>query len=305
MQRLDVGGYLTRLGLPDPGRPSVAALFDLHRAHVERVPYENLEIHLGSPTTVDPVESAERIVRRRRGGYCFHLNGAFAALLSALGYRVRWHVGGVRNSLAEPIATASGNHLALTVHGLVTPDCPDGVWFVDVGLGDALHEPLPLRPGTFRQGPFGYALDRSSAVPFGWRFDHDPSGSFAGMDFAPGAAGPRDFAATHVRLSTSPDSPFVRTVAVQRRDVSGVDTLRGRVLIRQEGSPASPGAPGSPDGGAVRREEELTSSASWYAALADVFGLTLDDVPVARRRALWERVCRAHEAWAQTRRVSA
>lgn len=295
MSRLDVRGYLSRLGLPDPGRPSVTALFDLHRAHVERVPYENLEIHLGRPTTVDPYESAERIARRRRGGYCFHLNGAFATLLAALGYRVRWHVGGVQNGPADP-AGASGNHLALTVHGLVTEESPDGVWFVDAGLGDALHEPLPLRPGVFRQGPFSYALDRSAAVPFGWRFDHDPTGSFAGMDFAPGAAGPEDFAATHIRLSTSPDSPFVRTVAVQRRDASGVDTLRGRVLSRIEGSAEC---------GMVRREEELTDPASWFGALADVFGLTLQDVPEDRRRALWERVGRAHEAWAATRPVSA
>jgi arylamine N-acetyltransferase len=292
----DVDGYLARLGLPEPGRPSVAALFALHRAHVERVPYENLEIQLGCPTTVDPYESAERIVRRRRGGYCFHLNGAFAALLSALGYRVRWHVGGVQGSPDHPAPGASGNHLALTVHGLIAEECPDGVWFVDVGLGDALHEPLPLRPGVFRQGPFTFALDRSSVVPFGWRFDHDPSGSFVGMDFAPGPAGPEDFAAMHMQLSTSPDSKFVRALAVQRRDASGLDALRGRVLIRVEGSA---------DAGAVRREEELTTAASWHAALADVFGLTLDDVPADRRRSLWERVSRAHDAWAATRRVSA
>jgi len=293
---VDVPGYLARLGLPDPGQPSVTALFALHRAHVERVPYENLEIQLNCPTTVDGDESVERIVRRRRGGYCYHLNGAFAALLSALGYRVRWHVGGVQNSLDDPAPGATGNHLALTVHGLAAPESPDGVWFVDVGLGDALYEPLPLRPGVFRQGPFTFALDRSSAVPFGWRFDHDPSGSFAGMDFAPGPAGPQDFTATHVRLSTAPDSPFVRTVVVQRRDASGVDTLRGRVLIREEG-------PG--DGGAGRREEELTSDSSWYAALADVFGLMLDDVPAHRRGQLWERVCRAHAEWTAARRVSA
>jgi N-hydroxyarylamine O-acetyltransferase len=292
---LDVDGYLARLGLPDPGRPSVAALVALHRAHVERVPYENLEIQLGCPTTVDPYQSAERIVRRNRGGHCFHLNGAFAALLSALGYRVRWHVGGVQNTVDQP-AAASGNHLALTVHGLTAQECPDGVWFVDVGLGDALHEPVPLRPGVFRQGPFTYRLDRSSVVPFGWRFEHDPSGSFAGMDFAPESAGPEDFAANHLHLSTSPESPFVRILAVQRRDASGVDILRGRVLIRVEGSA---------DGGVVRREEELTSAASWHAALADVFGLTLDDVPADRLRALWERVCQTHEAWAASRRVPA
>ena len=279
MSGVDVRGYLSMLEVTDPGPPSVAALFALHRAHAERVPYENVEIQLGRPTTVDPYESVERIVRRRRGGYCFHLNGAFATLLDALGYRVRWHLAWVES--------ASVNHLALTVHGLACEECPDGVWFVDVGLGDGLHEPLPLRPGVFGQGPFTYALDRSSVVPFGWRFDHDPSGSFARMDFAPASAVPADFAEHHVRLSTSPDSPFVRTLTVQRRDANGVDVLRGRVLTRLSGEAE----------GVVRRDDELTTAASWYGALADVFGLTLDDVPAESRQALWSRVSQAHEAW--------
>jgi N-hydroxyarylamine O-acetyltransferase len=279
MSGVDVRGYLSRLGVTDPGPPSVAALFALHRAHAERVPYENLEIQLGRPTTVDPYESVERIVQRRRGGYCFHLNGAFATLLDALGYRVRWHLAWVES--------ASVNHLALTVHGLACEECPDGVWFADVGLGDGLHEPLPLRPCVYRQGPFTYALDRSSLVPFGWRFDHDPSGSFARMDFAPASAGPADFAEHHVRLSTSPESPFVRTLTVQRRDAEGVDILRGRVLTRLSGSAE----------GLARQDEDLATPASWYAALAEVFGLTLDDVPAEARQALWERVDQAHEAW--------
>lgn len=299
--RLDIRGYLSRLGLPedpaglgladDRADSAVAALFALHRAHAERVPYENLEIQLGAATTLDPFESAERIVRRRRGGYCYHLNGAFATLLSALGYRVRWHVGGAQTHRDDP-PRVDGGHLALTVHGLVTPACPDGVWLVDVGLGDALYEPLPLRPGTFRQEPFIFTLDRSTVVPFGWRFHHDPVGSFVRMDFAPAAAGPADFRAKHAEQSTSPDSPFVRRVVVQRRDLTGVDNLRGRILSRIEGAART---------AAVFREEELTSAAGWYEALADVFGLTLDDIAPQQRQALWQRVCRAHEAWLRAR----
>src|SRR5689334_23266640 len=79
---IDIPGYLRRLRLGHlEGRaPSVEGLHLLHRAHAELVPYENVEIWLGRPTTVDPAESVSRILRGR-GGYCFHLNGAFSALL--------------------------------------------------------------------------------------------------------------------------------------------------------------------------------------------------------------------------------
>jgi N-hydroxyarylamine O-acetyltransferase len=76
--------YLARLGL-EREPPSVDALARIQRAHVERVPYETLWIHLGERWTVEPVASAERIARRRRGGYCFHLNGALSDLLRDLG----------------------------------------------------------------------------------------------------------------------------------------------------------------------------------------------------------------------------
>ena len=87
-------GYLARLGV-EHEPPSIDGLFRLHRAQVEHVPYETTWIHLGERWSVDPLESARRIVEQRRGGYCFHLNGAFSELLAALGYDVHRHVGGV------------------------------------------------------------------------------------------------------------------------------------------------------------------------------------------------------------------
>ncbi|MEU8820465.1 arylamine N-acetyltransferase [Actinoplanes sp. NPDC048796] len=142
-------------------RPGVEELGELHRAHAERVPYENLEIWLGRPTTVDPAESVKRITRGR-GGYCYHLNGAFSALLHALGYQVSRHVGGVQ-SLSGRAAGADGNHLVLTVSGLPSAEAPDGRWLVDLGMGDGLHGPLPLVEGAHRQGPFTYGLRPSEA----------------------------------------------------------------------------------------------------------------------------------------------
>lgn len=279
---IEVDAYLARLGLARPGPPSVAGLFALHRAHVARVAYENLEIQLGRPTTVDPHESAARVLRGR-GGYCYHLNGALSVLLRALGYEVRWHVGGVQpHTAAEPVG-ATANHLALTVHGLPAPECPDGVWLVDAGLGDGPYEPLPLRPGAYRQDPFAYGLARSTAVPGGWRFTHDPLGAFTGMDFAWPAAGPAAFADKHAHLSTSPESGFVQKPVAIRRDAGGADLLRGCVLARVDA------------GG--RHEQQIDTATDWFAALADVFGLTLEDVDTDERVELWRRTRAAFEAW--------
>jgi arylamine N-acetyltransferase len=278
MSEIDVYRYLARLGLSDPGPPSVDGLRLLHRAQVERIPYENLDIQLGRLTAIDPVSSF-RQVSAGRGGYCFHLNGAFALLLSALGYVVRWHRGGVQGRADPQPVGAIGNHLALTVHGLPDPSNPEGMWFVDAGLGDGLHEPLPLRAGHYRDGPFQFALVPSSREFLGWRFEHDPAGSFTGMDFRADVAGVADFQARHQWLSTSPDSGFVRAACVQRRDATGADVLRGRVLTRV------------PSG----RSVELTTPADYFAALADVFGLV---VPEDDRAPLWHRISAAHEAWA-------
>jgi N-hydroxyarylamine O-acetyltransferase len=284
MPRVDVAAYLERLRLRYPGGPSAEALHALHRAHVEWIAYEALEIQLGRPTTVDPHDSAARILGRHRGGYCFHLNGAFSLLLEALGYDVVWHRAGVQNhSEPAPIGAEIANHLALTVHGLPSEESPSGDWLVDVGLGDALHEPLPLREGDYVQGPFRYGLRRSQVEPGGWRFEHDRHGSFAGMDFRPQRATQDDFRARHMHLSTSPESGFVRTCSVQRRDAGGVDALTGCVLSRLDGDGRAPVTVDDRD--------------DWFAVLRDVFDLPLNDVDAAARAALWTRVRAAHEAW--------
>jgi N-hydroxyarylamine O-acetyltransferase len=282
--RLDLAGYLRRLDLAeDPGPPSPEGLRALHAAHVERIPYEGIEIQLGRPTTIDPHDSAERIVARHRGGYCYHLNGAFSLLLANLGYDVTWHRAGVQgHSEPDPVG-AVGNHLALTVENLPEDSCPHGVWLVDAGLGDALHEPLPLATGRYRQGPFVYELRPSTVERGGWRFEHDPAGSFVGMDFRPARATTDDFEERHRFLSGSPDSQFVRTCSVQRRDADGVDKLTGCVLGRV--------------GHGEHTRRTLDTATDWFEALGDVFDLPLTDLTESERQALWARVRNAHEAW--------
>ncbi|MEV0234545.1 arylamine N-acetyltransferase [Nonomuraea sp. NPDC050786] len=278
---MNTAGYLSRLGLPHLINAPTSAdnLRALHIAHIEKVSYEALEIWLGRTTTVDPVESAERIIRGR-GGYCYHLNGAFSELLRALGYDVTRHVGGIQGRGGEPGITA--NHLVLTVRGLPSEDNPGGEWLADVGLGDGLHAPLPLIAGTYRQGPFEFVLRPSEVAAGGWRFEHDPAGSFQGMDFDPAPTDMSAFVEMHRQLTTSPTSGFVRTAAILRRDAYGADILRGLVLSRL--------------GGSVH-PVTLDSAPDYYAALADIFLLPLDDVSPEDKEKLWRKVNDAHEAW--------
>ncbi len=259
----------------------MAGLFALQRAHVERVPYETIPIWLGRSTTVDPAESARRIVAGR-GGYCFHLNGALSALLASLGYSVTRHYGGVQGSAADA-AGARGNHLVLTVDGLPTDDNPSGEWLVDAGLGDAIHSPLPLVEGVYDQGPFTYRLRPSEAEPGGWRLDHDPRGSFVGMDFRKAPTEMTAFESEHERLSTSPESGFVRVFSIQRRDSTGVDAMRGLVLTRIGNASTST---------TLDREDD------YFAALADVFDLHLT---TEEQSILWPKLVDGHEKWLATR----
>jgi N-hydroxyarylamine O-acetyltransferase len=278
--------YLARLGL-DAEPPSVEALFRLHRSHVEHVAYETLWIHLGERWGIGEGESVARIATRQRGGYCYHLNGAFGGLLQSLGYDVSRHVGGVHGP-AGPSEDSMTNHLVLTVHGLPTDTNPDGNWYVDAGLGDGLHEPIPLLSGEYRQGPFTLVLDETPGAVGDWHLTHDPAGSFSGMSWRSPAVGMDAFAERHAWLSTSPDSGFVRVFTAQRRDASGVDILRGQTLKRV-GDGAS--------------EQTLTTRAELADVLGDLFGLDVSPVTDAAWDALWARVHATHLAWESSRRA--
>ena len=153
------------------------ALSRLHRAHVELVPYETLWIHSGDQWDIDPLSSATRVALRGRGGYCFQLNGAFSELLADLGYDVTRHVGGVHGS-DGPTVDALTNHLVLTVSSLPSAGNELGVWYADVGLGDALQDTVPLEAATFRQGPFTLSLERTDDGVGDWHLTHDPLGTF-------------------------------------------------------------------------------------------------------------------------------
>jgi N-hydroxyarylamine O-acetyltransferase len=278
------GAYLARLGL-DPEPPSAAALFRLHRAHVERVPYETVWIHLGERWGVGVADSYDRIANHGRGGYCFHLNGAFSELLRSLGYDVVRHVGGVHGP-DGPTGDEMTNHLVLTVHDLPDETNPAGDWYVDVGLGDALHDALPLRAGAYDQHPFHLSLDVVPTDGVGdWHLTHDPDGGFTGMSWHSAPTELDAFADRNEWLSTSADSGFVQVMTVQRRDATGIDVLRGLSLQRI---------------GTGAHRTTVASAAELTAVLHDLFGLRLDAQQRHALDARWPQLLDAQRAWEAT-----
>src|SRR5260370_40886659 len=85
---LNVPAYIRRINYAGPTAPTPETLREIHRAHLLSVPFENLDIHLGRTIVCDGDGFLHKIVNERRGGFCYELNGAFAALLRALGFQV-------------------------------------------------------------------------------------------------------------------------------------------------------------------------------------------------------------------------
>lgn len=150
MTKEEIKAYLNRIGIPEIQSPTLSYLVELHKAHVKHLSWQTLDIFARKPAAIGFQESVQLILHGR-SGYCFHLNGAFSALLYSLGYKVSLHRAGVQPLGAEP--RINSFHLGLTVN-LLNEQQEDEVWIVDVGLGDMPYEPLPLRMGTYEQALF-------------------------------------------------------------------------------------------------------------------------------------------------------
>jgi N-hydroxyarylamine O-acetyltransferase len=118
--------------------------------------------------TLNPAAMFTKLVDARRGGWCYEMNGTLGQVLTAMGFAVRYVSGAVHRATRGEAAI--GNHLVL----IVTLDRP---WIVDVGFGDGFIEPLPLEPGSYRQGFLEY---RVSCDGTWWRVDnHEYGGATA------------------------------------------------------------------------------------------------------------------------------
>ncbi|GAA2117104.1 arylamine N-acetyltransferase family protein [Nocardioides bigeumensis] len=195
----DHKAYLGRLGFDTPPPATLESLVALHRAHLDAVPYENLDIMLGRPASTEPADVVARLGRGGRAGYCFHQNGALGSLLVALGYDVDRRHGHVWTDPGHRFDT-SLNHLVLLVRRLPTDDHLSGTWWPDVGLGEGFRDPVPLTAGQVRDPSLDFEV--MEVTDEGWSFR-------GGVDTVRGCV------ATHVGLDGD-----------STRDLSGFDEWR-------------------------------------------------------------------------------
>jgi N-hydroxyarylamine O-acetyltransferase len=255
-----LAAYLARIAAPRPPVLDAGALRDLHRAHLMAAPFENLSIHLGEPISLDEADLIDKIVGRRRGGFCYELNGAFACLLERLGARVRRvaaRVYGGDGEIGPPF-----DHLALVVR------LPDGTgpWLADVGFGSHSSYPLLADARTGQDDPGGqFLLTDTPDGDIDVVKDGQPQYRIEMRERALD-----DFVPTCWWQATSPRSHFTTSVVCSRLTGDGRISISGRRLIRTEAG--------------QRTEEDLGDDQAVLAAYRHHFGIELDSVPETTAR---------------------
>jgi N-hydroxyarylamine O-acetyltransferase len=272
MTSAQVDAYLRRLGSPRPRQPTSEALRELHLRHLRTVPFENLSVHLGEEVTLDETRLLAKVTEGRRGGFCYELNGAFGALLAALGYEVDLLAGRVHDD--EGRLGIPYDHLALRVR---TVD--GGTWLADVGFGAHSHWPLAYAERGKQDDPAGtFQVVEAGPDPAGVRgADMQGAGDLDvvrdgkpqyRLETRPRALG--DFLAGAWWHSTSPLSHFTRSlVCSQVTEDGGRITLSGRKLKRTAG-----------DGACETRELETDEEV--LTVYRECFGIELGSVPTVR-----------------------
>ena len=268
---MNLEDYFARIHYHDEPAVDLQTLQALHRAHLLTIPYENLDIHLGRPLTMDLAHIYNKIVHQRRGGWCYEMNGLFAWVLREIGFDVEMlasRVGGPALGNEEDY-----DHLILKVQ-------LDEPWLVDVGFGNGIIDPIPLKEGIVRQGFLDVRLERDGN---GWLFhNHEFGASVFGFMMQPRKY--TDFAARCRYLQTSPESGFVRSTVCHRYSVDGILSLRGAVLR-------------SIVDGEIE-EQVIEHQDEYVQVLHQLFDLDFDGI-----EALWPRVWQRHLEWVESEKA--
>ncbi|PYX65937.1 MAG: acetyltransferase [Acidobacteria bacterium] len=249
---MNVAAYLGRIGYKGKVSTTIETLRGLHRAHLLSVPFENLDISLGRQILCNEDAFLRKIVERHRGGFCYEMNGAFAALLRTIGFEVTLLSARVPNE--DGSYGPEFDHLALRVD-LDTP------WLADVGFGDSFLDPLRLETGVeqtqagriFRiLGSDGSLHIERAEVAGSWEKQYS---------FTLQPRRIEDFAAMCHYHQTSPDSHFTRKRLCTIATPEGRITLSDmKLIVTRDG---------------IKEERKLESEEEVQAVLMQTFEVTL------------------------------
>ncbi len=146
---LDLNGYFDRINYGGPAAPNLEVLQALMTAHTRSIPFENLDPLMGVPVDdLSPQALSDKLVSRRRGGYCYEQNGLMGYVLAEIGFRVRRLAGRVVWMLPPDTPPGAQTHTVLAV----TFPGSQGSFLVDVGFGgQTLTSPIRLQTGNAQQ----------------------------------------------------------------------------------------------------------------------------------------------------------
>ncbi|MFC0600477.1 arylamine N-acetyltransferase family protein [Streptomyces palmae] len=279
--QLDLDAYLARISWSGERRADADTLRSLHRAHLRGIPFENVQALLGSAPSLALPDLEAKLVRGRRGGYCFEHNTLFAAVLEAFGFGV--------TRLAARVRVGGGSAIRPRTHMLLLVEVAGedgGSYLADVGFGavGGLYEAIPLVPETeARDGVRRHRLLREPhhGLEDLWVLQAFQDGEWADQyAFNREPYEPADFEVINWHIATNPRSPFSHTLYAQRTTAETHLALSGRTLVetyadgtREERSLAEE------PGGAVDTEEAIR-------LLSEEFGIELPPgtrLPAARR----------------------
>jgi N-hydroxyarylamine O-acetyltransferase len=250
---LDTTAYLRRINYSGPLEQTAETLRQLQVAHMLAVPFENLSIHTAEPIVLNDASLFEKIVLRRRGGFCYELNGLFAALLRSLGFDVQMLSAGVANGKGE--WGPEFDHMTLLVN-------LEQRWLADVGFGDSFIEPLLLDQRTEQvQGRMRYRLDEEDGRLVLLQKDEDSDWK-PQYRFTLQAHAYADYDEMCRYQQTSPESHFTQRRICSKLTPEGRITISNNRLISTKGK--------------AREERELSDN-EVTGLLREHFGIVMPD----------------------------
>lgn len=251
---MKVQSYLSRIGLPELPPATLYGLHHLQDHHMRHVPFENLDVLLGRSLDLSHEGLFDKIVRRKRGGYCFELNTLYAWLLSQAGFDPVPMM--ARVWLREPKDTPPRTHLVYRV------EIDGQVWVTDVGFGGrAARVPLNMNDTASVEDGDGPVRIIPDAV-FGYRVQRFQDGAWSNqysVEFEP--AHPADILCGNHWTETHPGSHFRHGIGVGLFTETGRTSFYNKILTYR---------------GKDTFSKEISGLTAAQDVLRNEFGLVLD-----------------------------
>ncbi len=255
---MNTAAYLERIHHTRHVEPDVNTLRELQLAHLQSVPFENLDIGLKRVIQINEPDIWNKLIVNKRGGFCYELNGLFAWLLKQIGFEVTYLNARVFNSKGD--LGIDFDHLAL----LVGIPHQSKRWLVDVGFGDSFNEPLSFEErGEQVKGLRAYRLEQNSAGYVVWQRNFDGIWERQYFfDLQPHKF-PEEYEAACHYHQTSPASSFTRRSIISKATPDGRISLEAeRVIITTNGQ---------------RTERPLHNKDEFHQLLKTHFDITLSE----------------------------